>query len=230
VKEIVRGGAFDHTLYRRPGEASAPVLHVYFGGDGSPAQAIRHRPPDPTPDASLMLGLMALDPSPSVYLGRPCHHGLGPCHPELWTLARYGEEVVESMAAATRALARRVGAREVVVLGYSGGGTLAMLVAERVPETRAVVTIAANLDVEAWARYHGYQPLRSSLDPARRPPLRPEVRQIHLAGGRDSRVPAELARPVAVRQAGARWLLLPDFDHSCCWERVWPWLLGELVR
>ena len=73
-------------------------------------------------------------------------------HDRLWTSARYGDEAVASMAAALRPdLAMESGYDRVVWVGHSGGGALAMLLAERVPETTAVVTIAADLDTEAWA-------------------------------------------------------------------------------
>jgi pimeloyl-ACP methyl ester carboxylesterase len=75
------------------------------------------------------------------------------------------------MAAASRRLLADRGADRVVWLGYSGGGVLAMLLAARVPETIGVVTIAANLDVQAWAAQQGGSPLIGSLDPAREPPL-----------------------------------------------------------
>lgn len=53
-----------------------------------------------------MLRLMALDPAPSVYLGRPCYHGLAaPCRARRsFGRARYSARVLDSMAAALRSL------------------------------------------------------------------------------------------------------------------------------
>jgi hypothetical protein len=229
-REVVRGVGFDHVVYwgKGPGPAPRELLHVYLDGDAAPNRAARHFPADPTPAPPLMLRWMEKDPGPSVYLGRPCAHGLGPCAPEAWTLGRYGEPVLASLAAALERLRVEAGRPGLALIGHSGGGTLAMLLAERVPEVTALVTVSANLDVAAWTEHHGYVPLEHSLDPARRPPLRGSILQIHLAGGRDRRVPPRLVRPVVARQPGARWWIFPDYDHTCCWGEAWPEILKAL--
>ncbi len=239
----VRGSGFQHIVFSDPalrevlagesragGASGSPPrgpLHVYLGGDGSPRSAARHRPPDPTPRDTVALHLMALDPAPSVYLGRPCYHGVPACDPIHWTLGRYSEAAVESLVAALRRFG--IPPEGLVLIGFSGGGALAMLMAERLPETRAVVTVAGNLDPGAWTAHHGFVPLRASLDPSQRPPLPPGVPQLHLLGGRDRAVPPALVGPALARQRAAHAWLYPRFDHACCWEEAWPDALDELA-
>ena len=98
----------------------------------------------------------------------------------------------------------------------------------RLPETRAVVTVAGNLDVGAWTREHGYAPLTGSLDPALRPPLPSRVAQLHLLAGRDESVPPAITESAIAQQAGAQRWLFPDFDHTCCWTTVWPQVLERI--
>ena len=228
--DVTRGDGFQHAVFRSPGGA-ASLLHVYLEGDASPRMAGRSVPPDPTPHRPLMLELMALDASPSILLGRPCQHGLSPgCDPALWTVARYGEQVVDSLVAATQREQERSGAGSVVLIGHSGGGALAMLMAEQLPQTRAVVTLAGNLAPTPWAEHHGYTPLSRSLDPAARPALDPAIIQVHLLAGRDERVPPALTRSAIDRQTGALTRAYPDFDHGCCWASVWPGVLADLAR
>ncbi len=228
-RTVAEGAGFMHIAYIKGDLAGVDIVHVYLGGDGTPWTDRRRISRDPTPRNPLMLRLMGLDPSPGIYLGRPCYHGLNlspPCTAALWTGHRYSRQVVDSM---TAALERLVGTEKaLVLLGYSGGGTLAMLLAERLPNVRGVVTVAANLDIDAWTRLHGYTPLRGSLNPALRPPLARHIHQLHIAGGRDRRVPAEIIRPVALRQHDARFLVLEEQDHKCCWGEAWPALLAGL--
>ncbi len=228
-RQRVTGSHFDHVLYSKPARTDAgyDAYHVYIEGDGSPRKAIRYRPPDPTPSNPLMLELMALDPAASLYLGRPSQHGVR-AEPWDWTVGRYSENVVDSMARALDAWNQENGRRELVLIGHSGGGTLAMLLAERVPGTSGVVTIAGNLDVDAWATYHEFQPLVGSLDPAKRPPLDRDLFQLHLLAGQDRNVPHSLVEASIARQPGARTLFFADFDHSCCWHAIWPELVTEL--
>jgi pimeloyl-ACP methyl ester carboxylesterase len=227
-RQGVTGSHFEHILYWKPGsERSDAALHVYIEGDGSPRRAMRYRPPDPTPSNLVMLELMALDPGPSLYLGRPAQHGT-PAEPWDWTVGRYSNDVADSMARALENWSRANGRREFVLIGHSGGGTLAMLLAERVENTLGVVTLAGNLDLEAWALHHDYQPLDGSEDPARRPPLDRDIFQLHLLAGRDQRVPIALVESSIARQPDPKTRRFPDFDHSCCWTTIWLDVVAEL--
>lgn len=229
---VVTTPDFEHRLYVRPNQPSPPMLHVYLDGDGSPWLGRYVVSTDPTPRNPLVLELMAMDPSPSIYLGRPCYHGLraAPCTSKLWTRERYSEAVVASMTEALRQVIALTGTRRLVLIGYSGGGTLAMLLAERLPETAAVLTVAGNLAVAQWATYHRYTPLRGSLDPANRSALKPEVQQIHLAGGRDRNAPATFIDHVCKRQQSAWLIAFDDFDHTCCWRSIWPEVLQRTLN
>ncbi len=228
--DVVTAG-FRHAIFMAPGtvgQASGAALHVYLADDGSPWLGGNRVTRDPTPRNPLTLELMARDPGPAVLVGRPCYHRRGTdraCNPLLWTHRRYSPAVVESLALAIGEILRRQGRAEVDLFGYSGGGVLAMLVAERLPQTRTVVTVASNLDTDAWCELHGYTPLEGSLNPARRPPLPAGVRQLHLAGGRDRVVPADLVEAFARERPVARSLELPKADHTCCWAEIWPRIL-----
>lgn len=232
VSRTLDGTEFKHRVYRnRSASVAGGCLHVYLDGDGTPWLGPGRPAADPTPREPLALRLMALDPAPSIYLGRPCYLGLNRslgCHPWHWTHGRYGELVVVSLAAVLRRLLAEGTASHLVLIGYSGGGALAMLLAERLSQVSAVVTLAGNLDVDRWAQLHGYTPLRGSLNPADRAPLPPRIRQWHWMGERDLNVPPASVNPVVEDGPSIRVAILPGIDHRCCWEAVWPSLLGEM--
>ena len=217
----VAAGDFELAVFGRQLAAPGRRLHVYLEGDGTPWRSGRPAR-DPTPRSAVALRLLASDPQPAVLLGRPCYHGRSSaqCRTTLWTFGRYSDRVVEAMASALR----QIEARELVLIGHSGGGSLAMLLAPRVPNVVGVVTLGANLDLRAWTRHHGDEALTASVDPARQPPLAPEILQIHLAGERDAVVPPAITR----RVAGDRLRVIPEADHVCCWADAWPAVLGEL--
>lgn len=227
-RHVVRELEFDHAIYEKSGTRSGR-LHVYLDGDGTPW--IAGRPADdPTPRDPLVLRLMALDPSPAIYIGRPCYNGLrrsNGCEAAVWTSARYSERVVASMAAALRRERAERAETDVILFGYSGGGTLAVLLAEKVPDTSAVVTVAANLDVDAWAADTAQRLLRGSLNPAARARLAATIRQRHYVGGRDRVVRPEITAS-AVSGTHVETIRVADYDHVCCWERAWPSVLASL--
>jgi pimeloyl-ACP methyl ester carboxylesterase len=229
-RSVMLGTHFQHVLYRKSG-APTKTLHVYLDGDGIPWIASRPAS-DPTPRNVLVLRLLALDPAPAIYLGRPCYHGAtapGSCSSRLWTRDRYADEVIASLSATVRQLMAEGGYERVAWFGHSGGGTLAVLLAARIPETVSVVTIAANLDTDAWAAYWGRQDLSGSLNPASCPPLSQQIQQRHYAGGKDRVVPPALTAQAAAH-LGATLIVLEAYDHACCWERVWPAILSDLVK
>jgi len=222
----VDAGGFRVATYRRPGAAIAPALHVYLEGDGTPWLHGREIAADPTPRRPFALELAARDRDAVMVLGRPCYHGHAVddgCDSALWTSARYGERVVASVEAALSDAPR------VTLVGYSGGGVLARLVAERAPNVDRVITVAANLDVAAWARQHGYAPLDGSLDPALRSPLAGVI-EVNLVGARDANVPPDTLETYASRNPNAQIVRFPDYDHRCCWIDAWPQLLAQFAH
>jgi pimeloyl-ACP methyl ester carboxylesterase len=217
-------------LLRSSVSGGLATLHVYLEDDDAPWIDGAPVPADPTPRDALALRLMAQDAQPSVYVTRPCAHGNATsagCSPALWTHARYGVAVLERMAQAIRRVAADSGKPDLVLIGYGGGGTLAMLLASRVEQVVGVVTIAASLDTERRAREYAYSPLSGSLNPARQAPLPAEIAQYHVVGGRDDAAPPAVAGAALTAQPNAQLEVFEEFDHHCCWERAWSEILAR---
>lgn len=225
----IEGSGFTHAAFENGKLGTAETLHVYLGGDGTPWIGGFIIASDPTPRRPVALKLMALDGFPSLFLGRPCYHGQSkrqPCTSDYWTSERYSKDVIDTMAEALRKVMNDYGHTDLRLIGFSGGGSLAMLLAQRFPETRAIVTIAGNLDIESWVALHSYDPLDGSLNPKSIPALPAAVRQYHLAGGRDENIPPAIIRDALINQPDIQFILFEDFTHGCCWEGVWPALLA----
>jgi pimeloyl-ACP methyl ester carboxylesterase len=230
--EIVRGTDYVHQTYWRRDRVGSSPLYLFIDGDGIPWSSDSMRPsPDPTPRHPLALRLAAATPGTVAYLGRPCQflRSADPaCNEAVWTGGRYSPAVVDSMTAAANRTIQTLAARRVVLVGYSGGGVLAMLMAPRLESLVEIVTIAANLDVSAWVAWHHYEPLDGSLDPAQTEPLPRSIPQRHLVGARDSNVPPALNRAYWEQLPADRIWTYPDFDHVCCWAEQWPQILARL--
>ena len=228
-RDEIPGAPFRHAVYRPPGQRSGALLHIYIEGDGTPELRPGLPSADPTPRRPLLPPLMARDPAPVVLLGRPCYHGLAttpPCQPEDWTRRRYSDAVVASMAAAARHLVARGEHDGAVLIGHSGGGVLAVLLAERLPSVRAVVALASVIDLDRWSRHHGLAPLDGSLAPIESAPghvLRPEL---FLAGAEDRVSPPSLIVAATARRPNSRVVTRAGFDHACCWAEAWPEVLA----
>jgi len=225
---VIDGAEFEHVVISHNVNERARTLHIYFSGDGTPFIHRTEIARDPTPRNPLELRLMLRDPAPSIYIGRPCYLGLAAtagCTPALWTVARYSDAVVESMAAAVQHLIDESSATDIVLFGYSGGGVLALLVANRVVRINTVVTIGANLDVDAWTTLHGYTPLSQSLNPIDVTSWRSSLRQIHLVGADDRNVTPTIVSQFARSRPGVEVRVIPGFDHRCCWVDAWPTML-----
>ncbi|MDF1691085.1 MAG: hypothetical protein P1U47_01830 [Zhongshania sp.] len=229
-KQVLMGLGFKHVVYSRP-PSKAEVLHIYLDGDGSPWLRGRYIASDPTPTQSLGLSLASLDTqADAVYLGRPCYLGLvnePGCNESMWTSARYSEALVRSMAKAADSLIAARGAKQVRLIGYSGGGSLAMLMLRYMEKVDAVITIAANLDTRAWTSYHNYLALTDSLNPMDN--LFPTgIRYWHFAGSDDDNVPPQHLSAFVAKHGGESQVIR-GFDHYCCWSERWPSLLSTAL-
>ena len=226
IREDITVNNLPLVIFRDAISSRSPVIHFYLDGDGSPWIHGKRIAADPTSRSRLILALMAEDSAPKMLIGRPCYY-ITPskrpsgCTNSLWTSQRYSAVVVETMAELIEAQALRFAAQEVRLIGYSGGGTLAMLIANHLSDVDVVVTIAANLNVDAWVGHHQFTPLADSLNADNFPLLSQNIRQVHFVGGQDTNVPAEITRSVASRQHNAQVIEIGDYSHGCCWPNDW---------
>lgn len=218
------------TGYSPTKPTSGTVLTVYLEGDGL-AWITPHQPSDdPTPSNPVALALAVRHPTKAVaYLARPCQN-VGDedrknCTPSYWTNRRFSPEVVQSTSEAIDGLIDRFGAKQLILVGYSGGGAIAALVASQRKDVIRLITIAGNLDTQLWTRHHRVSPLLGSMNPADLTSSLSGIPQLHMVGGRDHVVPPSIVQAFAQRLSEGSNVDIrtyPTFDHTCCWTASWP--------
>jgi pimeloyl-ACP methyl ester carboxylesterase len=226
-------GTFVLAGWQRPGRAPGGVLTVYLEGDGRAYATPTRVADDPTPSDPVALPLAAADPAPAVlYLARPCQYVEGPdarnCAPYYWSTGRFAPEVVAATMAALDAAKAASGGDRLELIGYSGGGALAVLVAARRQDVARLVTVAANLALAAWIEHHHVSPMTGSLDPLDDAAAVARVPQLHYAGAADETVPPGIVERFA-RAVGPDIpvVVVSDYSHHCCWAANWLALLAR---
>ncbi|EKF7417556.1 TPA: hypothetical protein MXR76_002021 [Pseudomonas aeruginosa] len=90
--------------------------------------------------------LTANDPPPTAYIARPCQYVRNNhCSYKIWTDRRFSDEAVESISTALDKIKLKMGASHVELVGHSGGGAIALLLAARRYDVTSVHALAGNL-------------------------------------------------------------------------------------
>ena len=177
----------------------------------------------------LALRLASRDSNDIAYVARPCYFGQAAsdgCSAKDWTSHRYGEDIVRSMAKAIEQT-RLPHHAEILLIGHSGGGTLAALLESRVEGVVGVISVAANLDIDSWAEVRGYDPLDGSLNPISQT-RNANIPHWQFIGARDTTVPPISSADYSRIQPNVELIRISDFDHVCCWEEEWPVILADI--
>lgn len=220
------------TTYRRSAQAAGGILTVYIEGDGAPWDSATRPPRDPTPLNPVSLRLAIQDKrAPLLYVARPCQYldesGLAACDPRYWTRARFSPEVIDAVNQAVDEAKTAMRGKQVRLIGFSGGGVLAALLAIRRHDVDSLVTLAAPLDVAVWTAFHEISPLYESLNPVDFASALSRIRQIHFIGGRDKIVPPAYLSTLRDKTPFADYVVVPGQSHDCCWDNTWPALLPK---
>lgn len=222
----IQNSIFNLRTYHPAQVFSAPVLTIYIEGDGFAWLSGAMPSSDPTPLDPLALRLALSQPDGNAaYLGRPCQYtGAENCAQKYWTHSRFAPEVIDAMNQAVDQLKKRFSAEKVQLVGYSGGGAIAALIAQRRNDVDYLLTVAGNLDHAQWTSLHRISPLSGSLNPADEAYRLRNLRQLHLVGGDDKNIPPAIAQSFVLKAGlGASVVkVLGSFDHRCCWAERWP--------
>jgi dienelactone hydrolase len=216
-------------------DGNGEILDVYIEGDGFAWRDRATPSTDPTPHEAMGLRLAAADPSPNVvYLARPCQftpHAMDPhCATRYWTDKRFAPEVITSIAEALDVFAARLPQAKINLIGYSGGGAVAVLLAAQRPGSIASIrTIGGNLDHGAVNRLHKVSEMPDSLNPIDVAGAVTAIPQTHFSGGEDAIVPPAIATRFRQASGGecVKAVVVPGMTHTGNWAAIWPRLLAS---
>jgi hypothetical protein len=213
-------------------------LSIYLEGDGLAWVSRREPSRDPTPDNPIGLRLAAIDPAPNViWIARPCQYTSPIENPRCslfyWTNGRFAPEIVDAIDQVITAAKLSAKATKIHLIGYSGGGGLALLIAAQRNDVASIRTVAGNIDHPAFTSFHRVTPMSQSLDPASVARRINTIPQWHFFGAEDKVVP-KLIGESYTRKAGTSSCLqmhvIPNVSHEKGWELLWPRLLQETNR
>jgi hypothetical protein len=222
--------------------ARGDAITIYIEGDGDAWISRRQPATNPTPRTAVALSLAAEDLSANVaYLGRPCQFAAAledaACAPDpgvrYWTSARFSPEVIEAMSNAITHLARKAHAKHIHLVGYSGGGAVAVLVAALRNDVVSVRTVAGLIDVGTQVALLRISPLWESSDPAEYAYRLRHIPQIHFVGQDDKVVPPRVAAAYLEKSEHSRCVnveIILEQDHHKGWDKKWETLLGMQPR
>ena len=236
-KKLVKGADFLFTTYQKPITKGEPFI-FYIEGDGNVgSKYILSK--DPTPKHPMLLKLAFMDKRPNVvYIARPCQYTnftLNPkCNYSYWSNKRWSEDSVIAMNDAIKEISQ---GKNIELIGFSGGGAMAILIAARTPQVKKIITLAGNLDVKAFNDHHRL-PLSASigsLNPMDFVQKVKNIPQVHFIGENDTRMPAFItdkfvtAVNAASPQHCARYEILPHVTHTKKWEKFWDYIMRAPV-
>lgn len=221
------------------------TLYVYLEGDGF-AFVDRHTPSlNPTPNSPVALELSTIHQAHNpkaaiVYIARPCQYTPleldHRCNTLYWSERRLAPEVVAATSQALDIILRQYNlcpkSTRIVLIGFSGGGALALLVAakrgehqgESHGEVKRVVTVGANIDVDEFIRHHGLSPMEGSLNPVAFAKVLRHIPQLHLVGTRDKIIPINVANSYQQKLGHPHTIKIQTLSasHNAGWNQFWP--------
>ena len=222
------------TVFERTDKPGAPAT-IYIEGDGL-AWLSRQEPSlNPTPNDPLALRLAAEDPGDNViYMARPCQFsGLSNvsaiCPKEYWTSQRLSPEELQSDNVALDAIKVRYRLTGFNLVGYSGGGGVAALLAGMRGDVLSLRTVAGNLDPVLFSQLHRIsKPAADTLSPLSVAAKTAHIPQQHFVGGKDAIVSLDIVQSFR-RAVGTSYCVrttkIENASHNEGWVNVWRELL-----
>lgn len=204
----------------------ASPYKIYIEGDGHAFNAHGYPTQDPTPKGTLMRELAFNDKHDNViYLSRPCQYIKSPpCSQKYWTTARFAPEIIEAEYHAIKQITKN---NFIILIGFSGGAQVAGLLAVNKPDLKVkkIITIAGNLDHQAWTEYHNLNPLNESLNLADYYDDFVKIPQTHYVGEDDNVVLSHLFQHFIKDKVSV--VIVPRASHNKGWNSIYQKIQSE---
>lgn len=227
ISKTVNTNYFTIQTYHKLSNNITP-LNVYIEGDGLSWINKYRLSSNPTPTEPLVLELATYDPNENIlYIARPCQYidlNLEThCNAKYWSKSRFSEEVISSIEQVINHYRSNCN-QKVNIIGYSGGGNIAAIIAARNKYVISLRTIAGNLDHVTLHHYHNVTQLNDSLNAIDFTKNLKYCPQLHLIGVNDIIVPEIIVGKFAKKinnPACISIIKLAHVDHYRGWSKIW---------
>ena len=227
VRRDITAGVFRMTIYSRIRDVNQPVT-VYVEGDVRGWRPSTDPGVDDTPDDYLGLRLATLDAATNVvFIARPCQFPSGDtaCFDPAWESGRLADQIYRSINRAIDHAVIVFPHPQIHMVGYSGGGAIAALLADRRRDVVSLRTVAGNLDPQGVERAHAANPNEDMIDPFDIAPRLAAMPQIHYVGDADDFVPPfvteNFVKAVGDAYGCVQVVHAPSATHLAGWDDVW---------
>ncbi len=232
-KVLVKGGDFWITTYQKISDKRKPYV-FYIEGDGAAFAGKYQVSRNPTPRKPMFIKLAAMDDRPNVvYVARLCQYTptkLNPkCNTQYWTNKRMSDDTVQSLNDVINNINNH---NKFSLIGFSGGGGIAVMIAARNSMVKDVITVAANLDHVAFTTLHNVTPMIGSLNPIDYVNQVKHIPQLHISGGKDNIVPPFIADKFVQKAASncVKQQIYEETSHNHGWRKVWKYVYTRPLR
>jgi len=199
VQQKIATDDFLLTTYQRfDATSDNKQMVVYIEGDGMAWISRDQLSSNPTPVQPIALKLASIDTNANVlYIARPCQYlwpqKMNRCSSRYWSDKRGSEEVISSINQAISIVKQKQNISSIRLIGYSGGGGIAALIADRRADVSEFVSVSGNLNYKLFTQTHNLSPMNGSIDPITVANQIGSIPQIHYVGADDKIIPKQIA-------------------------------------
>jgi hypothetical protein len=217
-KNSIKTKSFDIRTYYK--NSSKKSLRVYIEGDGFAWVNSHTISSNPTPISPVSLQLASIDDSENIlYIARPCQYIKSQkCTKSYWTNKRFAKEVVESINQTIDMTKNRE--QKIELVGFSGGGAIAVLVASMRDDVTKITTVAGNLNHKLLHQIHNVSQIPESLNPIDVVDKVSHIKQLHIVGANDHIITRDIAysfKQKSKNRGNIKIITAPNCTHTKGW-------------
>lgn len=211
------------------------VANLYIEGDGPAYTSRGEWLLNPTPKNPVALHLASKDRADNViYLGQPCQYiEEDACSGKPWKNGQYTPEAMAAFNAALNDISRRYGISGFNLIGYSGGGAIAAILANR-DDVLSLRTVSGILDTDVHAQMAGTTAAVNTLNPVLEiTEDHAYIPQRHFIGGQDAVVPPAVFNSYAQSLPASDCIqhtIIQEAEYQAGWVDKWPELLAMSIN
>ena len=221
---------------------------LYIEGDGptwlngGPAAYEPLISTNPTPENPVALHLATHDAGENVFVvNRPCQYLSGHrpdpqkgCESRLWQEERYSPEIIDTVSKTMDDIKKRYGITSFDVIGYQGGGVIALALTLDRKDIGSVRTVATPLDTNLLTQRYKVPAMTGSVNPVEFSARVVNVPQIHYFGHLEEDIPYKAMYDSYAAAAGNNYSCMQFQEIKRASDdkgfvRIWPKLLQAPV-